>query len=382
MTQTLALFLDAYRELNARRMFWIVLIISALIAGSFGIVGINQQGFVIFWKVFPSEIFNTRNLDRAEIYKTLFSQLGLRWWLGFIATVLALVSTASLFPDFLAGGSIDLYLSRPFGRLRLFLTKYLTGLVFVTLQVLVFCVAAFFVIGLRGNVWEPGIFVAVPLVVLFFSYLFSIMVLLGVLTRSSIAALLLTMLCWAGLWAFHTTETLLLTFSTAKQIQIRDSDRDIARFESSIQRLTAAGAKIPVHDSTQPVTFNDRTLQVTTASLTVARQERDELSDPFATWHGVIYAMNWPLPKSSETIDLIHRVLGERMHLRREDDSEDEGRDNSGSFFRDRSLMRRAGMEARQIIDSRPLAYVLGTSLAFEAVLVSLSAWLFCRRDF
>ena len=58
-------------EVNPRRLFWIVLIISALIVAGFGAVGINAQGFVILWKEFPSDQINTLILDRATVYKLL-----------------------------------------------------------------------------------------------------------------------------------------------------------------------------------------------------------------------------------------------------------------------------------------------------------------------
>ena len=48
MSQTLALLLDAYRDLNSRRMFWIVLILSGLVAASFAAIGLTPTGFEIF----------------------------------------------------------------------------------------------------------------------------------------------------------------------------------------------------------------------------------------------------------------------------------------------------------------------------------------------
>ena len=126
----------------------------------------------------------------------MFVGLGVGFWLSWLATILALVSTAGIFPRLIGSGVIDLFVSKPIGRLRLFMTEYLAGLLFVTLQVTVFSVASLLVIGLRGGVWEPGLLVAVPLVVCFFSYLFAVCVLLGLLTRSTVAALLLTLLFW------------------------------------------------------------------------------------------------------------------------------------------------------------------------------------------
>jgi ABC-type transport system involved in multi-copper enzyme maturation permease subunit len=382
LVQTTAIFVDAYRELNAKRLFWIVLIISILIAASFGAVGINQQGIVVFWRTFPSEVFNTSTLNRAEVYKWMFAQLGVNWWLTFIATILALVSTTGIFPEFLSGGAIDLYLSKPIGRLRLFLTKYITGLTFVALQVLLFCIATFFVVGLRGGVWEPAIFIAVPLVLLFFSYLFAILVLIGLLTRSAITALLVTIIFWVGIYALHTTEVLMLHLSIGKQLEAQLYDHEIQQDEQKISGLVAGGAHEPGPDATQSISFDDRQLQMTQSSLQEVRQERAQVSDPFAIWHRVMFALTYPLPKSTETVDLIKRVIDERMHIHHEDQEDDEDHSNGGGLFHNRNLMRRAGMEANRQIAARSQTYILGTSLGFEAVIVGLAAWLFCRRDF
>src|SRR5580692_11650279 len=97
-----------------------------------------------------------------------------------------------MFPDLLTGGSIDLYLSKPISRLRLFLTKYFTGLLFVGFQVGAFSAASFLVLAIRGQVWIWGVFLAIPIVLVFYSYLYCVCVLIGVLTRSTLTAILLT----------------------------------------------------------------------------------------------------------------------------------------------------------------------------------------------
>ena len=45
LTQTGAIFYDAYRELNARKMFWISLGISLLVVACFALIGINEIPF-------------------------------------------------------------------------------------------------------------------------------------------------------------------------------------------------------------------------------------------------------------------------------------------------------------------------------------------------
>ena len=42
--QTVALFIDAYRELNARKLFWITLILSVIVVVAFALLGINDRG--------------------------------------------------------------------------------------------------------------------------------------------------------------------------------------------------------------------------------------------------------------------------------------------------------------------------------------------------
>ena len=200
MTQTCAIFLEAYRSLNSKKLFWLVLILSGLVALLFACVGINQHGLkILFWQ-FDNEILNSNQIPADQFYKGLFLQIGIGTWLSWIASILALISTAGIFPDLMTAGSIDLFVSKPIGRLRLFFTEYLAGLLFAALQVTIFTAACFLVIGLRGGVWEPGLFLAVPIVVCFFSYLFSVCVFLGVATRSTIAALLLTLLFWFSIW--------------------------------------------------------------------------------------------------------------------------------------------------------------------------------------
>src|SRR4029077_12078354 len=107
--------------------------------------------------------FNTGIMPRGDFYKLMFNTLGVGIWLSWIATVLALISTAGIFPDMLTGGSIDLYLSKPISRLRLFFTKYLSALLFVGLQVGLFTLASFLVLGIRGGTWLWGLFLAIPI---------------------------------------------------------------------------------------------------------------------------------------------------------------------------------------------------------------------------
>jgi hypothetical protein len=392
MNATLALFIDAYRQLNAKRMFWISLAVSGIIVVAFGGVALTPKGISIFGWQSPLEFGFTMS-SPASFYKVMFVTLGIRLWLAWAAMILAIVSTAGLIPDFLASGSVDLYLARPIGRIRLYLVKYTCGLLFVAAQAAVFSVASFVVIGLRGGVWEPGLLLAIPLAVLIFSYLYSVCALVGVLTRSTLAALLVTLIFWLAMSAISTADRALLMAKTGDEIHARQLDRQIATVEDE---LTAGPATAPADDPSPapdsmisgwarglasvlgPAQPTDRSsLQRRLANL---QEQRGQITNEYDRPQQLLYLIDTPLPKTSETESLLERHLYSAARLPQVM-PDDEGPDPSG--FRARRTDRQY---AAAIVDhqlrARPAWRIIGTSLAFEAFVVAAGAWVFCRRDY
>jgi ABC-type transport system involved in multi-copper enzyme maturation permease subunit len=372
MTQAFALFLDAYRDLNSRKLFWIVLILSTIVAASFGALGLTSNGVEVFaWKI-PSEYLNNQWITPADFYNFIFDFYGIGFWLTWVATILALVSTGGLFPDFLAAGAVDLYLSKPIGRLRLFATKYVFGLLFVAVQIVCFCTACFLVIGIRGSVWEPGLFMAVPLVVLFFSYIFCVCVLLGVWTRSTIAAVMLTLLFWVGVWGVHKAEVSFLAFKIISENHAARVDRQISATQEMLAHAQQSAA-------TQPTTRATRSAELLEADLQEEQTERAGISTAFGTVHEFLYAAMLVLPKTNDTIDMLDRKLIDFAHLQRVAHAQDQNSDNNpDSFGGNREDSKAFNAELRK----RTGTWAIGTSLIFEAVVLGLAAWIFCRRDY
>ena len=71
-------------------MFWIVLIISFLVAGSFALVGLTPQGVsILTWKI-SLPYLNSQMITPETFYKQMFVLLGVGMWLtGWLATGLA-----------------------------------------------------------------------------------------------------------------------------------------------------------------------------------------------------------------------------------------------------------------------------------------------------
>ena len=352
MTQTLAILRAAYHNLNSRKLFWITLLISGMVVLAFAMIGINQRGFrVAFWQ-FDSPMLNSQQVPPAEFYKAAFVHLGIRYWLSVGAVLLGLVSTAGVFPDLISSGSIDLYVSRPISRWRLFLTQYAGSLVFVALQVTVFSAASFLVIGLRGGRWEPGVLLAIPLVTCIFSYLFSVCVLLGIATRSTVAALLLTLMFWFMLFGLGVTDDFILSVKTMKK-------HGVDMFNVQADGRGGSRARFGGPPDSRGSS---------SASPEVSSPPPGE-SSGWETTYRFVHGMRTVVPKTAETADLMNRWLLRATNL--------EGRSGPRQ-----DRMFAAQKELVETVNSRPVSWILGTSLAFEAVILAWAAWIFSRRDF
>jgi hypothetical protein len=408
MTQTLALLLDAYRELNARKMFWISLIISALVMVAFSLLGLGDNGLTFLWMKLPMPA-------PQYWYKALFSNVVIGLWISVGAMILALVSTASIFPDLLASGSIDLYLAKPMSRLRLFLTKYLGGLLFVLLQTSVFAVASYLVFGLRGGQWRPTLFLIIPLATLLFSYLFVVCVLFGVLTRSTVAAILLTCVFWLLCFAVNKAEQLLFTFRTMQTTEARAYEREAQEIETEIADLNKNPSILNAFG------VREQSLRNRRDSLRKNAEESASSARKLTTAHRIVRGIATVVPKTGETIDLLDRKLfteNDLSDMRNEMFGKsqqfepppattpssttahakngkpttspttgpteadllnaDARRDMEQQFAVQRESQEAADRAAR----SRSIPWVLSTSIGFEVVALALAAWIFCRRDY
>jgi hypothetical protein len=377
--QTMALIVDAYREVNSKKLFWLTVIFSLLIAAVFAFVGINERGITLFTAEFPGP-WNTNILPRDQFYKTIFTAIAIPWWLGVFATVLALISVCSIFPDLLTGGSIDLYLAKPVSRLRLFLTKYLLGLTFAALQVTVFTLACFLVMGIRGGSWEWRTFIAIPLVTLFFSYLFCMCVFVGILTRSSIASLLLTVLFWGLLFGLNTTDGALLSIRSWFEERLDNQ-----------QRLVEYNADLLTRNEAMPTTQKSNLSEIERQQGLAIQKlaEVQATTDRLKWWHTLFVRIKTPFPKTSETVELMNRWLvppettiavsreNARLHEERRA-RRGRPRDPDHVEPNDPAVLERT----QQAIASRTAVKIIGSSLGFEAVVLGLAALVFCRRDF
>ena len=382
ITQTVALFVDAYRELNAKKLFWITMLLSGLVVLIYAAIGIDEEGVSILWFRIGFIPVTSEQIPPAMLYKSLFVNLGLGVWLTWIATVLALISTAGIIPEMISGGSIEMLLSKPISRTRLFLTKYATGLLFAGLQVAAFTTASFLVIGIRGGAWEPGLFLAIPLVVVFFSYLFGVCALVGVLTRSTIAALLLTLLFWFMCFVLNFGDAIVMGIRVSNEARVDAYTTSIETKRADTTKILTArhtnqGDPLPA----DYVATDEDIIGLTPwASLVFEqRTKSEEMLDALRPW-----AMaKTVIPKTGETIGLLERWLISMADLKTANQIDETheapkiDKDTGEIEMEDSEV----SLRAQEVIRSRPVWWVLGTSLLFEGVVLGIAALVFRRRD-
>jgi ABC-type transport system involved in multi-copper enzyme maturation permease subunit len=208
--QIWALIADSFREARDTKIFWVMTAISLVVVAAMFCVGIYPDRVDILfgaWQINTDRFAASAGVDpgtlaalgvRTDLVAGLAVDFILELVLGFIGMILAIIATAGFLPNMLARGTIDVLLSKPLPRWRLFLGRYLGSMMFILVQAVLFVGLSFVVMGTRWQVWLPGYLLTIPLIVLLFSYLYCVSAFVAVRFGSSTAAVLLTL----GAWVF------------------------------------------------------------------------------------------------------------------------------------------------------------------------------------
>ena len=133
-----------------------------------------------------------------QMYNLASKVIGIGSW---IAVLFGVVITSFFFPNMLRKGTIDLLIVKPISRPLLLVYKYLGGLTFILLTTAYAIGGIWFVLGIRSGLWAHGTLLLIPSVTFFFAILYSVSTLVGVVTRSVVASILLTVGAWIVFWA-------------------------------------------------------------------------------------------------------------------------------------------------------------------------------------
>jgi hypothetical protein len=187
----------------------------------------------------------------------------------------------------------------------------------------------------------------------------------------------------------QTTESFLLLQSIREDVHAASLDRQIADTQASLARLSDPIAATQPDETSEPSpskSYNPFSYFVHSHDdlrdrLERLQTERKSITPALHTAHKLAFAAVTILPKTSGTTELLVRALSSQQDteaLAALDDDRDRrpGRRESPA---DRRTVREAMQDDEK---HRTATWFIGTSIAFEAVILGIAAWIFCRRDY
>ncbi len=367
-----AMLIDSLRYLRSRYLFWIVLALSALVAVAlFATYSFTPDGIQILWfSPIDNEALAEGSMGKEIFLKGLFNSYFVKIWLGWGAMILALISTASLIPDFISDGAVEINLSKPIRRPTLFLMKFVCGLLFVLLQLTIGIGLAYLIIGVRFDLWLHSSLLAIPLLTLQFLYLYAIAAIISVLTRSTIASLLGTIFLWFIIFLIQFVSNSIQLGYESQVAQVELNQTRIAELESTLAETQR-----------EPNTSERVKQGVWETNL----EQSEKLADSMYPWVRNAALVELFIPKTGDLQKYLASVsnapvANEFMGLFM-DVSNDEFRpaDISKEDMQDANSSETAARKA--VRDVSILESIL-TSLGAVGILLFLATWRFSKRDF
>ena len=114
---------------------------------------------------------------------------GASYWMGILLTLFA---TAPLIGSLLERGRVDLVLSKPIGRMGL-LGSHVLGVLVVVFSLAVYLMGAVWLImSIKTGIWNFHFLTSIGMVMIMFTIMYSVVLLIGVSTRSTALSLIVT----------------------------------------------------------------------------------------------------------------------------------------------------------------------------------------------
>ena len=207
------------------------LLLSSALRRDIAMPGETQIDFYYFkWPLSALSV----NMSQSEFADTLTSELPGYFdkFLMSIGIFIAILITASIIPEMLQSGSLNLFLSKPVSRWLILLAKYLGGCVFISLCATFLFVGLWLWAGVQLRIWEPAILISIPVYVFVFAMYYAVSVLAGLWFRSPILSITCALLFWAACWGVGSVYTWL----------------DNSYYNSSARQLVVNGEQVAMVD--------------------------------------------------------------------------------------------------------------------------------------
>ena len=130
----------------------------------------------------------------------------LKYLIGALGVFIAILVTAPIIPQMFDPGALHLLLSKPVSRWMLFLAKFFGGCAFIFIGAAYLIAGLWLILGVRFGVWDAKILLSIPLYLFVFAIYYAVSALAGVLYRSPVVSIALTILFWGACWLIGTSK--------------------------------------------------------------------------------------------------------------------------------------------------------------------------------
>jgi len=197
-----ALFRDALYQVLDNKVFRILAgVVLSLVLATF-LVGAREDALVLLfgWKeLYYEDIFAFFDLPfpglegAGQMLVQQIQTVFVDYLAGTIGIIFAIAATAFFVPRMLEKGAADTLFSKPVSRFALLLSRYMAGLLFVALLATVLVGGMHVGFMLNSGYSDAGFLWSIASLVYLFSLLHGVSILVGVVTRSTVASILVTL---------------------------------------------------------------------------------------------------------------------------------------------------------------------------------------------
>lgn len=202
-----ALIRDAIYQVLDNKVFRILMFLVLLMVGLTFSVGFREDEVVLFWGV-KSYFYE----DFLEYMGFMFGDLGavtnqrevisfvqivfIDYLAGTVGIFMCVAATVFFVPRMLEKGAADPLFSKPVSRWSLLFARYVSGLVFIGFLATTLIGGMHLGLVLNSGYSDPTFMWTIPTMIYLFAMVSAFSTLFGVMTRSTVASLLLTLMAW------------------------------------------------------------------------------------------------------------------------------------------------------------------------------------------
>jgi len=162
---------------------------------------------------------------------------------GWFGVLFCIAATAFFVPNMIEKGAADILFHKPVSRLTFYLARYFSGLLFIGILSIILVGGMQLGLLLVSGYNDPGIIFGAFQLIYVFGAIYSVCMLVGVVTRSTVGATLLTVLffmfngCIHGIWAGFEQTTSYEAVEKEKNIQAAEEEEDLEKLQELEERF-------------------------------------------------------------------------------------------------------------------------------------------------